>query len=63
MGKMDKMGKKEKCEKLILDIITNGTNDPEMVLSIAAKILYEQLKIFIKFEDYKEIEEKKKNMS
>jgi len=55
-----RIGIKNEFEKLILNIVTNGTIDPEMVLSLSAKILQEQLKIFIKFEDDKDIEEKKK---
>jgi len=45
-------------DKLTIEVWTNGAVDPETAVGIAAKILKEQLKIFIPFEE--EIEEESK---
>jgi DNA-directed RNA polymerase subunit alpha len=44
-------------DKLTLEVWTNGAIDPETAVSIAAKIMREQLRVFIGFEDDEEGEE------
>jgi DNA-directed RNA polymerase subunit alpha len=39
-------------DKLTLEVWTNGAIDPETAVGVAAKILREQLKVFIAFEDF-----------
>lgn len=41
-------------DKLTLQVWTNGAIDPEAALGIAAKILREQLKVFVSFEEMEE---------
>jgi DNA-directed RNA polymerase subunit alpha len=45
-------------DKLIMDIETNGAISPEMAIGLAARIMQDQLQIFIKFEE--EVDEEKK---
>ncbi|MDB2414254.1 DNA-directed RNA polymerase subunit alpha [Rickettsiales bacterium] len=44
-------------DKLYLDVTTDGTIDPEMAVSLAARILQDQLKPFISFEEVEEDKE------
>ena len=44
-------------DKLTLQVWTNGAVDPETAVSIAAKIVREQLRVFVGFEDAEETEE------
>lgn len=46
--------------KLIITVTTNGSVTPEMALGLAARILQEQLQIFICFEEQSASEEEKK---
>ncbi len=43
-------------DKLTLEVWTNGAIDPENAVGIAAKILREQLKVFVGFDDEAELE-------
>ncbi|MFQ3307004.1 MAG: DNA-directed RNA polymerase subunit alpha [Candidatus Midichloriaceae bacterium] len=57
-----RVGSKTEYDKLILDLETNGSITPETAIGYAAKILQEQLQVFINFKDVEEIikpEEKK----
>ena len=47
--------------KLIITILTNGSSAPDIALGLAARILQEQLQIFINFEEEQLVEEKKKD--
>ena len=44
-------------DRLTLEVWTNGAVDPETAVSIAAKILREQLKVFVGFEEDEEAED------
>jgi DNA-directed RNA polymerase subunit alpha len=44
-------------DKLTLEVWTNGAIDPETAVSIAAKIMREQLRVFVGFDDEEEGEE------
>ncbi|MEN8259366.1 MAG: DNA-directed RNA polymerase subunit alpha [Pseudomonadota bacterium] len=44
-------------DKLILDLETNGTIDPEEAVRLAATILHDQLSVFVDFEKMEELEE------
>jgi DNA-directed RNA polymerase subunit alpha len=46
-----RVGQKTDYDKLTLEIWTNGSLDPRHALSVAAKILKEQLTIFLDFEE------------
>lgn len=46
--------------KLIITVATNGSIAPEMALGLAARILQEQLQVFICFEEQQAAEEEKK---
>jgi len=48
------------CESLTLNIITNGTMDAELILILSARILAEQLKIFIGLKEKNSSEKSKK---
>ncbi len=48
-------------DKLIVDIETNGSVTPEMAIGLAARILQDQLQIFIKFEEEAEIVEEEED--
>jgi DNA-directed RNA polymerase subunit alpha len=59
-----RVGRRTDYEKLTLEIWTNGTINPEDTLAYAAKILKEQITVFInfdeaQFEEVPEVEEKK----
>jgi len=41
-------------DKLIIDLETNGTVDPEQVIKLAASILHDQLSVFVDFEKVNE---------
>jgi DNA-directed RNA polymerase subunit alpha len=43
-------------DKLIIELETNGTVDPEQVIKLAASILHDQLSVFVDFEKVKEHE-------
>ncbi|PPC91404.1 MAG: DNA-directed RNA polymerase subunit alpha [Methylobacter sp.] len=45
-------------DKLIIDLETNGTVDPEETIKLAATILHDQLSVFVDFEKVKERPEK-----
>jgi DNA-directed RNA polymerase subunit alpha len=54
-----RVGSKTEFDKLVLNVTTNGTINVEIIPALAAKILYEQLKIFINFNEIKIISKKK----
>ncbi len=54
-----RVGQATDYNKVILDIETNGSVSPDMALGLSARILQDQLAVFIKFED-ESIEEVKK---
>ena len=41
-------------DKLIIELVTNGTVDPEAAIKLAASILHDQLSVFVDFEKVKE---------
>jgi DNA-directed RNA polymerase subunit alpha len=41
-------------DKLVIELETNGTVDPEAVIKLAASILHDQLSVFVDFEKVKE---------
>jgi len=49
-----------KYDKLSLKIETNGSISPELALALSAKILHNQLNIFINFQEVKEVKKSKK---
>merc|ERR1712051_956161 len=55
-----RVGSKTEYDKLSLKIETNGSIDPDLALALSAKILQEQLQVFISFKEVKEIEKPKK---
>ena len=54
-----RIGQDTEFDKLILDIETNGTVSPDDAAALAARILQDQLKPFINFEEPTEDERKK----
>lgn len=56
-----RVGQATDYDKLLLTIETNGTVTPEDALALAARIMQEQLRTFINFEDPKESEAKEKS--
>ena len=52
-----RVGQRTDYDKLILEVWTNGTINPEDAIGAAAKILKEQLQILINFEEEKESED------
>ncbi len=48
------MGQRTDYDKLTMEIWTDGSVSPEDALALAAKILKEQLAVFISFEEYEE---------
>jgi DNA-directed RNA polymerase subunit alpha len=44
-------------DKITLEVWTNGAVDPETAVSIAAKIIREQLRVFVGFEEDEDVEE------
>lgn len=42
-------------DKLIIELVTNGTIDPEHTIKLAASILHDQLSVFVDFEKVKDI--------
>ncbi len=49
-----RVGQVTDYDRLILEIETNGTVSPEMALALAARILQDQLQLFISFDDEEE---------
>lgn len=52
-----RIGQVTDYDKLVLSVETNGTITPEMAVGLSARILQEQLKLFIGFEEEPEVEE------
>ncbi|MEQ1637130.1 MAG: DNA-directed RNA polymerase subunit alpha [Methylococcales bacterium] len=42
-------------DKLIIELVTNGTIDPENTIKLAANILHDQLSVFVDFEKVKDV--------
>ncbi|NOT85039.1 MAG: DNA-directed RNA polymerase subunit alpha [Methylococcaceae bacterium] len=42
-------------DKLIVELVTNGTIDPEHTIKLAANILHDQLSVFVDFEKVKDV--------
>lgn len=42
-------------DKLIIELVTNGTIDPEQTIKLAASILHDQLSVFVDFEKIKDV--------
>jgi DNA-directed RNA polymerase subunit alpha len=58
-----RVGSETEYDKLYLTIETNGSLTPDLALSLAAKILQDQLQIFVNFEDVEEqIEEEEEKL-
>jgi DNA-directed RNA polymerase subunit alpha len=51
-----RIGSKTEYDKLVLSIETNGSLEPELSLALAAKIIQDQMKVFICFNDVQEVE-------
>jgi DNA-directed RNA polymerase subunit alpha len=58
-----RVGSNTEHDKLILTIDTDGSMSPDLVLALAAKILQEQLSIFVNFGEIHEIIEERENNS
>lgn len=56
-----RIGSKTEYDKLLLNISTNGSIDPELALALASKILQDQLQVFISFKDVKEVQKPTKS--
>jgi len=54
-----RVGSKTEYDKLSLKVETNGSIKPELALALAAKILQEQLQVFISFKEVEDIEKPK----
>lgn len=54
-----RVGQATDYNKLIMTIETNGAIDPETALALSARILQDQLQVFINFEEEKVVEERK----
>lgn len=52
-----RVGSDTEYDKLYLTIETNGSLSPELALGFAAKILQDQLQVFIKFQDVEEVKQ------
>lgn len=57
--KKARIGSDTEFDKLLLKVKTNGALEPDIALAIAAKILQEQLKVFVTFSDAAPVEEVK----
>lgn len=42
-------------DKLVVELVTNGTIDPEKTIKLAASILHDQLSVFVDFEKIKDV--------
>lgn len=42
-------------DKLVIELVTNGTIDPEQTIKLAANILHDQLSVFVDFEKVKDV--------
>lgn len=56
-----RVGQVTDYDRLIFTVETNGTVKPEDAIAFAAKILQDQLQVFINFEEVEEVEEKEKD--
>jgi DNA-directed RNA polymerase subunit alpha len=54
-----RVGQRTDYDKLTMDVQTNGAVSPENALALAARILQDQLQMFINFEDPKESRQEK----
>jgi DNA-directed RNA polymerase subunit alpha len=52
-----RVGQRTDFDKLILDVETDGTMSPEDSVALAARILQDQLQMFINFEEPREVQE------
>ncbi len=52
-----RVGQVTDYDKLELDIVTDGTIDPETAVGFAARILQDQLQLFISFEEVEEVQQ------
>ena len=55
-----RVGQRTDYDKLVLEVWTTGSIDPQSAVAIAAKILKDQLSIFITFEEAEEVVEEQK---
>ncbi len=55
-----RVGQRTDYDKLILDVETNGVVSPEDAIALSARILQEQLKVFINFDEPQEVAAKEK---
>ena len=42
-------------DRLVVELVTNGTIDPEKTIKLAASILHDQLSVFVDFEKIKDV--------
>jgi DNA-directed RNA polymerase subunit alpha len=56
-----RVGSETEYDKLYLTIQTNGTLSPELALGLAAKIMQDQLQLFISFEDIEDAKEEEES--
>ena len=54
-----RVGQMTNFDKLLLTVETNGTITPEMAVGLAARILQDQLQLFIPFQDFVEVADEK----
>jgi len=54
-----RVGQMTNFDKLILTVETNGTVTPEMAVGLAARILQDQLQLFVPFQDFVEVADEK----
>ena len=52
-----RVGAKTEFDRLFLTVETNGSITPDVALAYSAKIMQEQLQIFINFQEVEEVEE------
>ena len=52
-----RVGQRTDYDKMIMDVETNGTITPEDALAFAARILQDQLQMFVNFQDIQAVEE------
>jgi DNA-directed RNA polymerase subunit alpha len=57
-----RVGQNTDYDKLILSVETNGTVKPEDAVAFAAKILQDQLQVFINFKEVEEVEEERESL-
>ncbi|MCX8516179.1 MAG: DNA-directed RNA polymerase subunit alpha [Alphaproteobacteria bacterium] len=55
-----RVGQQTDYDKLTLSVETNGTVDPEDAVALAAKILQDQMSVFVNFDEPKMLEKKEK---